>query len=677
MLFGKNKKSTGIVSIIALALAVAMLVAICLTGCTDADAQAAAQAAQTTADEAKAAADGAVKPADLADYAKKSDLADYAKKSDLEGYATDADLANVAQKSDLDGYAKMEDVQNAINAALEPYLKKADAVTQEAVNNAITAALGNVNGGMTQAQVEAAIQNALAAALAEYVKNTELTTALADYYKKGEIDTKLADYLKTEDALTADDVNEALETALAEYVKNTDLAEALADYYTAEEIDELIDGVTAGVLNGYITFEDWDAATELWFGYEAAPDKQAFLAEYFDEAFADVLDGVSYDDMWNFIPDNFFDDEEYDLSDAYDEDETVETIADFVDKYYDVADNDGSGVAGDAKADYTLKLGLLSLHVRIRNTDLANLTGDLFDDMVDLYTTKTPINAGSEELFAALLEAGTEYDPTGVAPDTYFDYVLYATTAEKEDVYYKVNFANMDAVKAAIDDITEYAEDIDGAVNLYGKTADFIDDNGVFLEDLTTYTEISHVTANEAVEAYEGFKALLDAVIDQQDTVVTDNPTVGDISIDTPDDEDEIIVLVGTAEFDPSNETVEGLYAEFARANDDDMDPVMGDDYDKIEDYVYRIKELKFIKAQNMAYLQMQYNYDQFLTDNNIALTSDLCVELSRIAAKHLSWCSELDFASMKKDTQTVFSFDEVINNMKQELQGFYDSYEG
>ena len=660
MLFGKNKKSTGIVSILALALAVAMLVAICLTGCTDADAQEAAKNAQATADEAKAAADAAVKPGDLAGYVKTEDLPE--------------------------GGVTMAQVTEAINAALADYLKTADAVTTAAVNDAITAALApyaKTADTVKTADLNNAINDAMANALAAYVKQADLNTALADYYKKGEIDTKLADYLKTADAVTLNQVNDAITTALAEYLKTTDLAAQLADYYTKAEVDQLVQDAAGGIVDGYITFEDWDAATELWFGYDAAADKQAFLKDYLNKSFADALEevGQDYDDMWDFIAKEFFGNDEYSLSEDYQADnKTVVTIADFINKYYDIADNDASGVAGDAKEDYTLKLSLLSLHVRIRNTNLSDVAGDLFTDMVNLATTKTPVSAGSKELFDALLEAGTVVeDETTIA--NYYGYTVEIPAeedgAEPTVVFRKVNSDNIEAVDAAVKAIYDYCAEVEGSRNLYGVVADFVDDDQKFTQDLTDYTFINAKTANEAVKAAADYHDLLKAILDQYDTIEADNPSVTDINIDNYDDEDELVVLVGTAEFDPSNTGTEGLFAEFDRINDENRDPIMGDGYDMVEAYVYKIKELKFVKAQNQAYLQMTYNYDQFIADNNIDLTSDLCVELSRIAAKHLGWCSELDYASMKKDTEDVFSFDEVVNNLTAELQAYYDSYQG
>ena len=649
MLFAKNKKSSGIISILALALAVTMLVVVCMTGCTDSNAQAAADAAQATATDAKTVADAA--------------------KAKAEAAATPADIQ--AALANIPAGVTMEQVNAAITNALADYLKSADAVTQDAVNTAINNALApyaKTADVLTAAQVNTAIDTALNNALAAYQKTNE---ALTEAQVQTLINNALADYQKTADALTADAVAAQINNALEGYITEGALAEALAAYYDKDEIDGFLADVQGGVAADYLTIDDWDAATELWFAYQdavAAGEEVEFLAQYMDEAFAAALgDGPSYQEMWDQLATSLFAEEEYEPTDGDD----VNTVADFIEKYYDVADNDASGVAGDSAADYTLKMDVIDLHVRIRNAQLSSNATDLLTDMVAMLAKDT-LNAQGEALFADLIAAGEAIEDPALYDGVYLAYHEYDENGEQISGY-KVNSTTIEAVTAANTAISEYADDIDGAHNLYGYAIVVRDPvTGEYTDDMTDYGRVNATTANEARDYQNAYDFLYDSIIGQQEIIVTNNPTVADISIDTDDDEDDIVVLVGSAEFDPTNETEPGLYNYYSTINDGDLDPVTNDNSAIVDTYVYRIKELKFIKAQNQAYLRMAADYDQFLADNGISPASDLCLGLSRIAVKYQDWCMEFDYADVKKDTQTSFSFNTMITDMHAELEQYF-----
>jgi Na+-transporting methylmalonyl-CoA/oxaloacetate decarboxylase gamma subunit len=102
-----NNKKSYFVKSIAMIMAVLMVLAVCLTGCGNKAAEEAAQKAenaQTTATEAKTAAD-AVK-ASLEEYLKKADAVTVAAvtaeiEKALGGYAKTADLADFVKSGDL------------------------------------------------------------------------------------------------------------------------------------------------------------------------------------------------------------------------------------------------------------------------------------------------------------------------------------------------------------------------------------------------------------------------------------------------------------------------------------------------------------------------------------------------------------------------------------------------
>ena len=301
MLFAKNKKSSGIISILALALAVTMLVVVCMTGCTDSNAQAAADAAQATANDAKTTADAAKTTADAA-------------KTTAEAAATPADIQ--AALANIPAGVTMDQVNAAITAALADYLKTADAVTQDAVNTAINNALApyaKTADVLTAAQVNTAIDTALTNALAAYQKTAD---ALTEAQVQTLINNALAAYQKTADALTADAVATQINNALNDFVDGA-LAEALAEYYSKDEIDGFLADVQDGVAADYLTIDDWDEATELWFAYQDAianGTEIEFLTQYLDAAFNDALEDRSYSDMWDELASGLYEDEEYQLS---------------------------------------------------------------------------------------------------------------------------------------------------------------------------------------------------------------------------------------------------------------------------------------------------------------------------------------------------------------------------
>ena len=95
---------------------------------------------------------------------------------------------------DLSGYSTTEQmnaaISNAITAALAPYY------TAEQVNAAISTAL---NAYYTKTQTDTAIMTALNAALADYSTtqqmNAAIATAIANYYTKAQVDALIADFI--------------------------------------------------------------------------------------------------------------------------------------------------------------------------------------------------------------------------------------------------------------------------------------------------------------------------------------------------------------------------------------------------------------------------------------------------------------------------------------------------
>lgn len=256
-----NKKK-GIVRSLALVLAALMVFAMCLTSCTDATAQAAADAAKTAADGAQTAADAAKTAADGAQATATA----------AKNAADAAKAAADAAKAAADGKTTADAVAAQITAALAPYLKTADAMTEAKVNELIAAKVkdfatkNDIKDFATKANLDAlknslsayvktdalnsAIDTAVKAALADYAT----VAALQDYLKKTDAVTMdmIKDFLEDNGYMTKDDVEEYLNTTLANYFGTLTPAEVL-DILTAAK-DMIADQDT-------MSKEDWEKAT--------------------------------------------------------------------------------------------------------------------------------------------------------------------------------------------------------------------------------------------------------------------------------------------------------------------------------------------------------------------------------------------------------------------------------
>lgn len=248
-----NNKKSYFVKSIAMIMAVLMVLAVCLTGCGNKAAEEAAQKAenaQTTATEAKTAAD-AVKAA-LADYLLKADAVTVAAvtaeiEKALGGYAKTADLADFVKSGDL----------TALSNKLADYVKTADlsAKVKEAIGAYVTPA--------QLTEVENSLKALITAA------DGKAATV------KAEIEETLKGYVKAADLKAATDKVAALETALNTKVEGlqnqintlsskigTDITAALVTYATKAEVEALgtrldkLEEVVRAILNAFYTEEE-------------------------------------------------------------------------------------------------------------------------------------------------------------------------------------------------------------------------------------------------------------------------------------------------------------------------------------------------------------------------------------------------------------------------------------
>lgn len=248
-----NNKKSYFVKSIAMIMAVLMVLAVCLTGCGNKAAEEAAQKAenaQTTATEAKTAAD-AVK-ASLEEYLKKADAVTVAAvtaeiEKALGGYAKTADLADFVKSGDL----------TALSNKLADYVKTADlsAKVKEAIGAYVTPA--------QLTEVENSLKALITAA------DGKAATV------KAEIEEILKGYVKAADLKAATDKVAALETALNTKVEGlqnqintlsskigTDITAALVTYATKAEVEALgtrldkLEEVVRAILDAFYTEEE-------------------------------------------------------------------------------------------------------------------------------------------------------------------------------------------------------------------------------------------------------------------------------------------------------------------------------------------------------------------------------------------------------------------------------------
>ena len=130
---------------------------------------------------------------------------------------------------DLSGYSTTEQmnaaIANAIATALANYYTKAQTMTSAEIETAISTALASYS---TTTQMNTAITSAINSALASYSTteqmNTAITTAIANYYTKAEVDALIANF-----------ITKSVNDLVNYYLKS--------DTYTKSEVQQLIDAV--------------------------------------------------------------------------------------------------------------------------------------------------------------------------------------------------------------------------------------------------------------------------------------------------------------------------------------------------------------------------------------------------------------------------------------------------
>ena len=130
---------------------------------------------------------------------------------------------------DLSGYSTTEQmnaaIANAIATALANYYTKAQTMTSAEIESAISTALASYS---TTTQMNTAITSAINSALASYSTteqmNTAITTAIANYYTKAEVDALIANF-----------ITKSVNDLVNYYLKS--------DTYTKTEVQQLIDAV--------------------------------------------------------------------------------------------------------------------------------------------------------------------------------------------------------------------------------------------------------------------------------------------------------------------------------------------------------------------------------------------------------------------------------------------------
>jgi len=130
---------------------------------------------------------------------------------------------------DLSGYSTTEQmnaaIANAIATALANYYTKAQTMTSAEIESAISTALASYS---TTTQMNTAITSAINSALASYSTteqmNTVIATAIANYYTKAEVDALIANF-----------ITKSVNDLVNYYLKS--------DTYTKAEVQQLIDAV--------------------------------------------------------------------------------------------------------------------------------------------------------------------------------------------------------------------------------------------------------------------------------------------------------------------------------------------------------------------------------------------------------------------------------------------------
>ena len=210
--------------------------------------------------EVTAAVEGVAKTAEvdtkLADYAKTADIAStYATKEAINAVAgldadTVAELKVLAQNSDLTTVAaKVANVYTKAesDAKLVDYAKTADVETKLAAK-ADVAAIPDVSGLATKAEVTAAVAGVQVPSIEGLAKTTEVEAKLADYAKTAEVDAKLVDYAKKTELPSVEGLAKASEVEAA-YVKKTELPD-VSGLATKQEVTDAVAGVQVPSIEG-------------------------------------------------------------------------------------------------------------------------------------------------------------------------------------------------------------------------------------------------------------------------------------------------------------------------------------------------------------------------------------------------------------------------------------------
>ena len=206
---------------------------------------------------------------------------------------------------DLSGYSTTEQmnaaIANAIATALANYYTKAQTMTSEEIAATIGAALQSYS---TTEQMNAAISAALNAALASYSTteqmNAAIATAIANYYTKAQVDALIADfitasvnnlvnyYLKSE-TFTKAEVNQLI--AAVKQFQYQSVAELPTASAQTMNIIYLVPGVsptTQNVKDEYITIATTNEMQETVYAWEKIGTTEIDLSNYYTKAQTDA-----------------------------------------------------------------------------------------------------------------------------------------------------------------------------------------------------------------------------------------------------------------------------------------------------------------------------------------------------------------------------------------------------